>query len=559
MDTDTLRKIIQDEVIVTNHLHDIQNIFESPTWLFDFRKIILKPDHLKLVTDLLYAKISTLDNYQIVGMESAAIPLVTSLLLKARQEGKSVNGLYIRKSRKKTGRYNLIEGDANTNPVVIVDDLINTGSSIIKQIQILTELQVPILQVLTIVQFRDYTDYTFLHDNLSLTSLFLLADFELTLKNGQKYPVEPAMINWVVHPIVSSPFVSAQKSTPVVKDGVVFYGAEDRVFRAIQSSTGAELWSYTCGRSTGGKSILSAAAIDQDTVYFGSYDGRVQALDTHSGRPYWVTQICDSVGSSPALAPAIGRLFIGLEFSGQENKGGIAALDLVTGEQIWKYAFPSYTHATPLYIQAYNQVLIGGNEGLLYSFDAISGELQWKFETAGGAQYVGGGFGQGDIKLAPVYDAETDQVGFSSMDGHVYVIERQTGVFVFKTVPSHPDSTVSIGVWAQPLFTATSIIYGGLDKLVYSFDKKTGTLLWCTETQGRIFASPVVHNDCVYIGSNDGGLYQIDEKSGVVIHKYQFSDRVVCPLVLDDANSTQAFVLTGETTLYAVTLKHDKN
>ena len=105
MDTDTLRKIIQDEVIVTNHLHDIQNIFESPTWLFDFRKIILKPDHLKLVTDLLYAKISTLDNYQIVGMESAAIPLVTSLLLKARQEGKSVNGLYIRKSRKKTGRY----------------------------------------------------------------------------------------------------------------------------------------------------------------------------------------------------------------------------------------------------------------------------------------------------------------------------------------------------------------------------------------------------------------------------------------------------------------------
>ena len=557
MDRNTLKQIILDKVIVTNHLHDSQNVFESPSWIFDFRNIILAPDTLQKITNALYEKIADLDNYQIVGMESAAIPLVTSLLLKAHQEGKTVNGLYIRKSRKKTGRYKLIEGESNTNPVVVVDDLINTGSSIIKQIQILKEIQAPVQQVLTVVQFRDTPDYTFLTKDVYLTSLFSLTDFGLTLANNQKHIVQPVHINWKLEAEANSPFISAQKSTPVVKNGVVFYGAEDRTFRAVQAATGALVWSYKCGRTTNGKSILSAAAIGDDTVFFGSYDGRVQALDIQTGQPRWVQQVCDSVGSSPAVASSIGKLFIGLEFSEQADKGGIAALDITTGDLLWKKKFSAYTHATPLYIHEHNQVVIGGNEGLLYAFDATSGELQWKFETIGGARYVAGGFGQGDIKLAPVYDLETDQIGFSSMDGYVYVLERNTGKLVFTTTPSHSDTTVPVGIWGQPLFTATSIIYGGLDKLIYSFDKKTGKLLWCTETQGRIFASPVARDGFVYLGSNDGGLYQLNEKDGAILYKYQFPDRVVCPLIFDEVAGAQAFVLTGRTTLFAVTLNHD--
>jgi outer membrane protein assembly factor BamB/orotate phosphoribosyltransferase len=557
MSIDTLKRIIKDEVIVTNYRHDCQNVFEKNSWIFDFRKIILKPDSLELVTKLLYSQLSKLDNYQIVGMESAAIPLVTSLLQKAHQEGKSVNGLYIRKSRKKTGRYKLIEGEPNSNPAVLIDDLINTGSSIIKQIQILKELKIPIEQILTIVQFRSNSEYNFLIDNLKLSSLFFLKEFELSLDKKLGYVAEPALINWSVKSVSSSPFISAQKSTPAVKDGIIFHGAEDRTFRATQSKTGVGLWSYKCGRSTAGKSILSAAAINDQTVYFGSYDGRIHALDIETGSPRWVKLLCDSIGSSPVTAPEINKLFIGLEFSGQGNKGGVAAISLDTGEVMWKFELSAYTHATPLYIKEHQQVLIGGNEGVLYSFDANTGELQWKFETIGGSLYVGGGFGAGDIKLAPVFDQDTDNVGFSSMDGYVYVIKRKTGVLVFKTTPSHPDTTVAIGIWSQPLFTDTSIIYGGLDKLVYSFDKKTGKLLWCVETQGRIFASPVVHNTNIYIGSNDGGLYQISEKDGIILRKYQFPDRIVCPLALNDTNSSQAFVLTGDTTLHAITLKHD--
>jgi orotate phosphoribosyltransferase len=557
MDSNLLKEIIEAEVIITDYLHDSQNIFESLSWIFDFRRILLQPDKLQLVTDLLYANLSELDDFQIIGMESAAIPLVTSLIHRAHLEGKNVNGLYIRKSRKKTGRYKLIEGEPNTNPVVIVDDLINTGSSIIKQVQLLKKLNLPIVQILTIVQFRSNSEYNFLTTDLKLSSLFSLKEFGLSLDKKRGYVAEPALINWSVKSESSSSFISAQKSTPAVKDGVIFHGAEDRTFRATQSKTGVGLWSYKCGRSTAGKSILSAAAINDQTVYFGSYDGRIHALDIETGSPRWVKLLCDTIGSSPVTAPDINKLFIGLEFSGQGNKGGLAAISLDTGEVMWKFELSAYTHATPLYIKEHQQVLIGGNEGVLYSFDANTGELQWKFETIGGSLYVGGGFGAGDIKLAPVFDQDTDNVGVSSMDGYVYVIKRKTGVLVFKTTPSHPDTTVAIGIWSQPLFTDTSIIYGGLDKLVYSFDKKTGKLLWCIETQGRIFASPIIHNTNIYIGSNDGGLYQISEKDGTVLRKYQFPDRIVCPLVLNDTDGSQAFVLTGDTTLHAITLKHD--
>jgi orotate phosphoribosyltransferase len=59
--------------------------------------------------------------YQISGLETAAIILVTGMAMET-----GMNGFYIRKSRKKHGLYNMIEGRLSDAPVIIVDDLMNS-------------------------------------------------------------------------------------------------------------------------------------------------------------------------------------------------------------------------------------------------------------------------------------------------------------------------------------------------------------------------------------------------------------------------------------------------
>ena len=41
--------------------------------------------------------------FQVCGMESAAISLVAAIVLKGHAKGKDVNGLFVRKSRKRMG------------------------------------------------------------------------------------------------------------------------------------------------------------------------------------------------------------------------------------------------------------------------------------------------------------------------------------------------------------------------------------------------------------------------------------------------------------------------
>lgn len=48
-----------------------------------------------------------------------------------------------------------------------------------------------------------------------------------------------------------------------------------------------------------------------------------------------------------------------------------------------------------------------------------------------------------------------------------------------------------------------------------------GNLKWKYKTQGKIFSSPLAKNGLVYIGSADGGLYAIDEKSGNLKWKFK--------------------------------------
>jgi eukaryotic-like serine/threonine-protein kinase len=66
-------------------------------------------------------------------------------------------------------------------------------------------------------------------------------------------------------------------------------------------------------------------------------------------------------------------------------------------------------------------------------------------------------------------------------------------------------------------FHATQIhdgVYSGADYNAF------GEVKWRFATEGKVFASPAVYQGVTYVGSADGNLYAIDNKSGALRWKF---------------------------------------
>ncbi len=86
-------------------------------------------------------------------------------------------------------------------------------------------------------------------------------------------------------------------STPVVKDGIVYFGSGDKKVYALVTRTGAKLWDYETG---GG--VDSSPAIGSDgTVYVGSWDDKLYALDGKTGAKKWSFMTGGKINSSPPI------------------------------------------------------------------------------------------------------------------------------------------------------------------------------------------------------------------------------------------------------------------
>src|SRR3989344_4605226 len=149
-------------------------------FIFDIRKIILLPEVLTLVAELFWDIYEKEYPFQVGGQESAAIPIITAIVMKGTERGKPVSGFYIRKSRKNIGLQRLIEGTVNDQKIILVDDLVNSGSTIARQLKILRDIGRTPTLIFTIINFRPLEDYPWVKNNkIKHASLFSLNDFGL--------------------------------------------------------------------------------------------------------------------------------------------------------------------------------------------------------------------------------------------------------------------------------------------------------------------------------------------------------------------------------------------
>lgn len=503
-------------------------------WIFDFRAVMLQPKWLDSFAELFWERYEHRLPFQVGGMETAGIPLVTAIVMKGAARGTPVNGFFIRKSAKRQGLMKTVEGTLTDEKIILLDDLINSGQTVTKQVDLLREHGKTVSDVFVLLAFRAKDAYTSLREKgASLTSLFTLKDFDMPLlaAHAPEVPRPSFEIVWRYAEAEPSRHLVVQKSAPLFDGALLYAGYDDGVFRAHDAKTGAVVWEFSTERHPAGKGILSSPALHDDTVYFGAYDGNCYALDAHTGKKKWVNRDADWIGSSPCVAPSLNLVFIGLEFGLFHKRGGIAALDCESGAVRWRAAHTAFTHGSPLYIEEESLVVIGSNDGVLYAYDAATGDLRWTFGT------------RSDIKTRASYDPKRRSVVFGSLDGTVYALAARDGTPLFAREAGP--------LYSIPLIVEDTVYICSLDKCVYALDASTGDTRWIYETGGRIFASPVMAEGSLWTGSNDGRLYEIDPASGALRNFFQMTERIVNAIAYD-VSSKHFFVPTQTNELYCL-------
>jgi serine/threonine-protein kinase len=90
-----------------------------------------------------------------------------------------------------------------------------------------------------------------------------------------------------------------------VAGSTVYIGSDDHKVYALDAATGHPRWTYTTGDW-----VVSGPAVAGSTVYIGSDDHKVYALDAATGHPRWTYTTGGLVyPSSPAVAG--GTVYIG--------------------------------------------------------------------------------------------------------------------------------------------------------------------------------------------------------------------------------------------------------
>jgi len=266
------------------------------------------------------------------------------------------------------------------------------------------------------------------------------------------------------------------ESVPAVSNGVVYFGADDRKFYAIDAKDGTLKWMNDQALN----GYVTSAAVVDNMVYALPKDGTFYVFDASSGAIIWSKLVGKIVESSPAIGEGI------IAFG--TNGGDIIALDVSTGNLKWNYdTGVSDIKSSP--VIADGSVIIGSNDGSIYALTTDKGTLKWKYSTGDNVE------SSPSIKNGVVY------VG--SQDSSFLAIDAATGKINWK----FPESGQ---VLSAPAISNDVVYFGTQNKFIYALDANSGKVLWKNSTGERekdYITSPAISGNMLYAATHSGIMF----------------------------------------------------
>ncbi len=147
-------------------------------------------------------------------------------------------------------------------------------------------------------------------------------------------------------------------------------------------------------------------------------------------------------------------------------------------------------------------VYIGGYNGKIYAFNSSSLVVRWVYPREGNLEPIVGGPA---ISQGKVYIGATDKEDKKLWK--LYALDAATGDWQW-------EFQTGDKIWSTPAIDGDTLYIGSFDKKLYALNVADGSKQWEFEAEGAIASSPLVYNDTVYIGSFDRYLYAVNAADG---------------------------------------------
>lgn len=297
----------------------------------------------------------------------------------------------------------------------------------------------------------------------------------------QKSLVEPTALEWKAR----------EGGGPAVDPttGRVVVGTRDGWLRAF-GPDGALAWEL----QTGGR-FEAPARVEGDTVYAGSSDGFLWAIELGSGQVRWKYDAQEEVGTTPAVAGGLVLLM-----TLQDN---LVAVDAKTGAWRWHHrreqreGFTIHGAASPVVL---GPVVFGAwSDGFVAALDLLTGTVQWERKVAP----------PGDFVDVDALRAQGGRLFAAAYSGAVYALDARTGQQVWERKTPAP-SRLALGGGLLVAVTNTQVL---------GLAPEDGAVRWTVALEGAPAGDPVVGDGRAAV-PNGAGLLWIDTRHGRVLRTF---------------------------------------
>jgi outer membrane protein assembly factor BamB len=278
-----------------------------------------------------------------------------------------------------------------------------------------------------------------------------------------------------------------------VDGGTLYIGSDDGTVYALDAATGRQAGAF---RTRG---AVSGVTVAGPTLLAGSADRTVHAFPTGSLGMSWTST---AAGAAIAGAPTYGG---GIVYAGSVDHY-VYALDFNTGERNWRT--PTGGTAVAGQPQGTGVVWAGSQDGFLYALDTSTGAVSNRFAA-------GGAISSAPLAtIGPVYFGTGNGVLYSLLfDGLTKTTEVNWKFRAGGAIVGTPVSVASSDlVFAATTSDTVYAVSPGID---------TGDQQWSCRLGGAVLAGPALQDDVLYVGCDDGYLYAIDTSTGTVRWKYK--------------------------------------
>ncbi len=272
------------------------------------------------------------------------------------------------------------------------------------------------------------------------------------------------------------------EATPLIIDGRVFAGSNDHTFRALDITTGREIWHVDGDEKfpTGGVPISGSNGTRR--ILVNCYDGISRCLEEKDGAVVWKHETQDYINGSPVMID--GGL---VAFGGCDSvihvihlKDGTASNQVRSDAQIIRS------------LAAWGNVVYGVNfANQLIALDVKADKPAWLYECDD-AQFT----------TSPAVDEERVYVG--SRDKQLHAVDRTTGKSAWKCKTGGR-------IESSPLVFDDAVVFGSADGRLRAVNPRDGSLIWQLDLGENLPNAPAFADGKIVIGGGDGNLFVIGE------------------------------------------------